>query len=204
MGGHHWGDDAAEEGGQRQERIESSLMAATVSVADQMDQAFRMQKVGSLGDRPCSLFGSAVDCSEARARENRGLVMSNSERGSGEGLFLADAPKTNDLTSRIMSSIPVTRPSMATPYNSYPGSASAIASLIFMIFLSRDGRWCEQTALGTLETAIGNLVPTVPYLRAWQDMSLSELPSALGAVSRFAPRMPLLNPISTEQSLYLS
>ena len=49
-----------------------------------------------------------------------------------------------------------------------------------------------------------NLVLPVPYLRAWQDMSLSESPSALGAVSRFAPRMPLLNPISTERSLYLS
>jgi hypothetical protein len=46
--------------------------------------------------------------------------------------------------------------------------------------------------------------PPVPYSRAWQDMSLSESPSAWGAVSRSAPRMPLLNPISTERSLYLS
>ena len=33
-------------------------------------------------------------------------------------------------------------------------------------------------------------------------MSLSESRSAWGAVSRSAPRMPLLNPISTERSLY--
>ena len=46
--------------------------------------------------------------------------------------------------------------------------------------------------------------PPVPYSRAWQDMSLSESPSAWGAVSRSAPRMPLMYPIITEQSLYLS
>ena len=57
MGGHHWGDDAAEEGGRRQERIESSLMAATVSVADQMDQALRMQKVGRQYRPPRLLAG---------------------------------------------------------------------------------------------------------------------------------------------------
>ena len=70
----------------------------------------------------------------------------------------------------------------------------------------------SETVLGSVirrsQTAIGNcnwnLVLPVPYLRTWQDMSLSVSPSALGAVSRFAPRMPLLNPISTERSLYLS
>jgi hypothetical protein len=47
--------------------------------------------------------------------------------------------------------------------------------------------------------------PPVPYLRAWQlDMSLSESPIAWGAASRFALRMPLLNQINTERSLYLS
>jgi hypothetical protein len=49
-----------------------------------------------------------------------------------------------------------------------------------------------------------NVRDFVSLRAAWQDMSLSESPSALGAVSRFAPRMPLLNPISTERSLYLS
>jgi len=49
-----------------------------------------------------------------------------------------------------------------------------------------------------------NPVPPRAILRAWQDMSLSELPSALEAVNRFAPRMLLLNPISTERSLYSS
>ena len=59
-----------------------------------------------------------------------------------------------------------------------------------------------------LQTAIRNcnwnLVPPVPLFARWQDMSLSKSPSDLGAVSRFAPHMPLLNPISTEPSLYLS
>ena len=47
----------------------------------------------------------------------------------------------------------------------------------------------SQTANGNCNW---NLVLPVPYLRAWQDMSLSVSPSAWGAVSRFAPRMPLL------------
>jgi hypothetical protein len=49
-----------------------------------------------------------------------------------------------------------------------------------------------------------NLIQPVPLFARWQDMSSSKSPSDLGAVSRFAPRMPLLNPISTERSLYLS
>ena len=42
----------------------------------------------------------------------------------------------------------------------------------------------------------------MPYSRAWQDMSLSKSPIAWGAVSRSAPRMPLLNPISRAIALF--
>jgi hypothetical protein len=75
------------------------------------------------------------------------------------------------------------------------GSSRNLHSLNLAVLATRRG-----------EFAGGNwkLVLPVPYLRAWQAMSLSVSPSALGAVSRFAPRMQLQNRISTERLLYLS
>jgi hypothetical protein len=71
---------------------------------------------------------------------------------------------------------------------------------------ARTYRWTRMRRSHALSRPLAaySAAPPVPYLRAWQDMSLSESPSTLGAVSRFAPRMLLLNPISTERSLYLS
>jgi hypothetical protein len=63
-----------------------------------------------------------------------------------------------------------------------------------------------QYGCGGNQTLWGNWNPVLPmsYLRAWQDMSLSGSRSASEAVSRCVPRTLLLNPISTEQLLYLS